>query len=84
MQYTKQIDMKVLRIILIVILILLAAGIFVKYYYNVNPPIQLTSPDKQYELPIQKLKLPQGFKLEPFATGIEDARSMALSPQGTL
>jgi len=76
--------MKILRIILILLLILLAAGIFVKYYYNVNPPIQLTSPDKQYELPIQKLKLPQGFKLEPFATGIEDARSMALSPQGTL
>ena len=76
--------MKFLRIILILILILVAAGIFVKYYYNVNPPLQLTSPDQKEELPLQRLKVPQGFRVDTYTTGIEDARSMALSPQGTL
>jgi len=40
----------------------------------------ITGPDS----PLQKIKLPPGFKIEIFAENIDNARSMALSPDGTL
>ncbi|MFD2585584.1 PQQ-dependent sugar dehydrogenase [Croceitalea marina] len=36
------------------------------------------------ELPIQKLKLPEGFKIEVYADKIDGARSMAMGDDGTL
>jgi glucose/arabinose dehydrogenase len=42
---------------------------------------QLTGAEK---LPLERIKLPPGFKIELFATGINNARSMALTPNGTL
>ncbi|MGB3151265.1 MAG: sorbosone dehydrogenase family protein, partial [Maribacter sp.] len=44
---------------------------------------------KQYyeplsELPIDKLKLPEGFKIEVYADSIDGARSMAMGANGTL
>ncbi|MGB0524460.1 MAG: PQQ-dependent sugar dehydrogenase [Flammeovirgaceae bacterium] len=36
------------------------------------------------ELPIHKIKLPPGFKMEVFATGIKNARSLAISPKGVV
>jgi len=43
----------------------------------------------QYEeytslLPVDKLKLPEGFKIEVYADSIDGARSMALGANGTL
>ncbi|UJH67339.1 sorbosone dehydrogenase family protein [Allomuricauda sp. SCSIO 65647] len=35
-------------------------------------------------LPIDRLNLPEGFRIEIFAEGIDDARSMALGDKGTL
>lgn len=35
-------------------------------------------------LPLQSLQLPEGFKVELFATGIEDARSLARGDEGTI
>ncbi|MEL7119402.1 MAG: PQQ-dependent sugar dehydrogenase [Bacteroidota bacterium] len=35
-------------------------------------------------LPLDKIKLPEGFKITVFADSVENARSMALSPNGTL
>lgn len=35
-------------------------------------------------MPLQKLKLPPGFKVSIYARGVKGARSMALSPKGTL
>lgn len=35
-------------------------------------------------LPLDKIKLPQGFKISVFAEKVKNARSMALSPNGTL
>lgn len=35
-------------------------------------------------LPIDTIKLPPGFKIEVYASGVRNARSMALSPSGTL
>jgi glucose/arabinose dehydrogenase len=36
------------------------------------------------DLPISKLKLPPGFKISTYATNVRGARSMVLSPKGTL
>ena len=36
------------------------------------------------ELPVELIKLPPGFKIEIFANRVPNARSMALSPNGTL
>lgn len=35
-------------------------------------------------LPLDKIQLPEGFKISVFADSVENARSMALSPSGTL
>ncbi len=44
------------------------------------PPIA-TAADK---LPLDKLKAPRGFKIEVYASGIPDARSLALADDGTV
>jgi glucose/arabinose dehydrogenase len=36
------------------------------------------------ELPLERIKLPPGFRIEVFATGVPNARSMALGEKGTL
>ncbi len=36
------------------------------------------------ELPLEKIKLPEGFSIELYAEGVQNARSMAFSPSGTL
>ena len=36
------------------------------------------------ELPLERLTLPDGFRIEVYATGVENARQMALTPDGTL
>src|SRR5262247_880030 len=35
-------------------------------------------------LPLQHIKLPPGFEISIYASGVENARSMALSPNGTV
>jgi len=36
------------------------------------------------ELPLERIKLPPGFTIDVYASGLEDARSMALAPSGVL
>lgn len=36
------------------------------------------------DLPLSRIKLPPGFQIDVYATGVENARSMALSPGGIL
>ena len=48
---------------------------------NVNPPVKVFEPSK---LPLDKIRLPQGFRIETFAERIKNARSLELSPNGTL
>lgn len=43
-----------------------------------------TSDPTSAKLPISDIKLPPGFKIEVYASGVRNARSMALSPSGTL
>ena len=49
---------------------------------NINPPGK--SPYQSSDLPLDRIKLPEGFKIELYAEGVKNARSMALSPNGTL
>ncbi|MCB9348062.1 MAG: sorbosone dehydrogenase family protein [Lewinellaceae bacterium] len=48
---------------------------------RVNPPVKVFEPS---DLPLGKIRLPQGFKIEVFAEGLKNARSLELSPNGTL
>ena len=36
------------------------------------------------EVPLEHLTLPQGFRIDVYASGVENARQMTLSPSGTL
>src|SRR6516162_6414690 len=47
----------------------------------VAPPPLATAADK---LPVDKLKVPKGFKIEVFASGIPQARSLRLGDKGTV
>ncbi len=47
----------------------------------VAPPPIATAVDK---LPISQLKVPKGFKLEPYATGMTNARAMVRGDKGTI
>lgn len=50
---------------------------------NVNPPTPKILTGNS-DLPLDKIKLPPGFKIEIYAEDVVNARSMALSPNGTL
>lgn len=45
---------------------------------------QPVSNQRTTDLPLDKIKLPKGFHIEVYAEGVTNARSMALSPEGTL
>lgn len=51
---------------------------------KVNPPPARISNKTPSDLPLDKIKLPEGFKIEVYADDITNARSMELSPNGTL
>ncbi len=57
---------------------------------NVNPPTKAESGESDMadeetsEIHLDRIKLLEGFKIELYATGVTNARSMALSPSGTL
>lgn len=49
-----------------------------------NQPTAAGVPIYKGKLPIHKIKLPEGFKIHVFAEKVKNARSMCLSPSGTL
>ena len=49
---------------------------------KINPPGPKIF--KSSKLPIDKIQLPEGFEIEVYAEGVKNARSMDLSPNGTL
>lgn len=76
--------MKFLKYIALSLPIIALIGYFLYQKYPVNPPVQMTSNAYEGGLPIDRLQLPDGFKIDVFAEGVENARSMCLSPNGTL
>ncbi len=51
---------------------------------SVNPPEKGDLTDATGALPLDRIKLPEGFKIEIFADSVVNARSLALSEAGTL
>lgn len=51
---------------------------------KVNPPPVRVSGKTPTDLPLDKIKLPDGFKIEVYADDVTNARSLELSPDGTL
>ena len=53
---------------------------------NINPPEKPSPPPSPYagDLPIDRIQLPEGFQIDVYAEGVDNARSMDLSPNGTL
>lgn len=61
--------------------VFLAIGLLAAACGNINPPIP---PLFKTDLPIDSLHLPPGFQLQVFAEKVKNARSLELSPDGTL
>ncbi len=64
--------------------IILAMGLLVYLVFPFSIFSALFPSPESGKLPVSKISLPQGFKIEVFASEVEGARSMALSPNGTL
>lgn len=76
--------MKFLKIAGWLILVLLAVWLVAKYVFKVNPPLAVPGKEHTPELHLDKLQLPKGYKVEIYASDIKNARSLCLSPEGTL
>jgi len=62
----------------VVVLLSAACG-----HFNPPPP-KLFNNTSASKLPLSQIKLPEGFKIEIYAEDVKNARSMCLSPNGTL
>ena len=51
---------------------------------QINPPKKAKKVDGEKVIQLDKIKLPDGFKIELYAKGIKNARSLSLSPEGTV
>ncbi len=60
------------------------AHLFLSFYLLVLSPLCSLNPLRAGDLPLDKIKLPPGFKIEIFARDVQNARSLSLSPRGTL
>ena len=62
----------------------LAAAATVALVAWLHPPLTAAPQAGRAALPLHQIKLPQGFRIDVYASGLANARSMALSPNGTL
>ncbi len=72
---------KILFVLIPFVLIATIYGISRKY---VNVPLEIFAHDYKGDLPLEKLKLPEGYAIHVYASNVTNARSMAYSPEGTL
>ena len=76
--------MKFLKYLTLSIPVLALVAYFMYQKFPVNPPIKVSSSSYEGDLDLDKLKMPEGFAMDVYIDGIENARSMCLSPEGTL
>lgn len=76
--------MKFVKIFLVILAVIVIILLVAKYKFSVNPPIGLLVKPNNTDLPLEKLKLPEGFEISIFADSVVNARSLAYSPSGTL
>ncbi len=74
--------MKKIHILLLGLAVLIFSGFLVCKYIPVNPPLKLSG--YKGELPLDSVKLLPGFGIEVWADKVENARSMSISPTGTV
>jgi glucose/arabinose dehydrogenase len=64
--------------------LLVLLGLLLSACGPVNPPINIAGKSYKGDIPIDSIKLPPGFKMGVFAEDLTNARSLELSPNGTL
>ena len=76
--------MKYLKYIVLVTVLLAIIGFILYQKYPVNPPIKSMTATVENGSKLANIKLPEGFVIDVYAEGVVNARSMCLSPTGTL
>jgi glucose/arabinose dehydrogenase len=76
--------MKFVKIFLVILAVIVIILLVARYKFSVNPPIGLLVKPNNTDLPLEKLKLPEGFEISIFADSVINARSLAYSLNGTL
>ena len=74
--------MKKIHFWLLGLAVLIVSGFLLCKYIPVNPPLKLSG--YKGELPLDSVKLLPGFGIEVWADKVENARSMSISPSGTV
>lgn len=76
--------MKFVKILLVILAVIVIILLVARYKFSVNPPLGLLVKPNNTNLPLEKLKLPEGFVISIFADSVINARSLSYSPSGTL
>ncbi|HMU04782.1 MAG TPA: PQQ-dependent sugar dehydrogenase, partial [Saprospiraceae bacterium] len=76
--------MKFVKILLVILAVIVIILLVARYKFSVNPPLGLLVKPNNTNLPLEKLKLPEGFVISIFADSVVNARSLSYSPSGTL
>ena len=76
--------MKFVKILLVILAVIVIILLVARYKFSVNPPLGLLVKPNNTNLPLEKLKLPEGFGISIFADSVVNARSLSYSPSGTL
>ena len=76
--------MKFLKILLVILAVIVIILLVARYKFSVNPPLGLLVKPNNTNLPLEKLKIPEGFVISIFADSVVNARSLSYSPSGTL
>jgi len=76
--------MKFVKIFLVILVFIIIILLVARYKFSVNPPIGLLVKPNNTNLPLEKLKLPEGFGISVFADSVVNARSLSYAPSGTL
>ena len=76
--------MKFVKILLVILAVIVIILLVARYKFSVNPPLGLLVKPNNTNLPLEKLKLPEGFVISIFADSVVNARSLSYLPSGTL
>ncbi len=68
--------MKFLKILAVILAVIAAIVFIATRFISVNVPLKVISHDYKGDLPLETLKLPEGFGVHIYATGVTNARSM--------
>ena len=76
--------MKILLYVFVTAILLFAVAFGIYKALPINPPISISDKPYDGEIPLDQINLPDGFAIDVWAENVDNARSMAYSPEGTL